>query len=392
MSGTYLNQLTTNLDNDPTALLRRLQEIQRQSSQAAQRAGRVEPPALSPLPPVPGSREYVRAVEDARLAEAYRRHLEGAGLPVMPSMVVTAPAAMPAEPTGEGLSNTLLPLPLPPPSTPRQPTVGAGGAANARPSAREDIPMPPPAVAPPAQSEAPDKPRFQGEPRSIYDRISDFGFALAASRNPSVMGAVGEAGQAMTQADRQDRQRTEQMDQRQQELDINRAYREGQIRLAEAEAAYARDPSNPVNQLRLAQVRAALARMEGGGGGAAEDRTAIPMVDSETGALRGFFTRSQLRDMSPEQLAGMTMPQMFNPAATRAARESAAAAARTERQQRDLNEMVQAVSRDPLWSMRPPAEIRQRAQELLNAQVPNAATPPSGTPRNVVPYSQLMGR
>lgn len=121
--------------------------------------------------------------------------------------------------------------------------------------------------------------------RTPLDRLTDFGFAMAASRNPSIFGMIGDAGLAMRQADQQARREALQN----RELTTTQEYRQAQIRLAEAEAAWQRDPNNPLNVARLAQARAAALRASGGGGGGGEgggDRIAGQIVGDD-GILYG---------------------------------------------------------------------------------------------------------
>ena len=98
-------------------------------------------------------------------------------------------------------------------------------------------------------------------------RIAQFGFAMAASRNPSLFGMIGEAGLAMQRGNREERED----DRRDREVDANAEYRRAQIQLARAEALYNQDPNNPRNIALLAQARYAATRAanvgSGGGGG-----------------------------------------------------------------------------------------------------------------------------
>jgi hypothetical protein len=98
-------------------------------------------------------------------------------------------------------------------------------------------------------------------------RLAQFGFAMAASRNPSLFGMIGEAGLAMQRGNREERED----DRRDREVDATAEYRQAQIALARAEAAYNQDPNNPRNQALLAQARYQMSRAAGGGGGGGGD-------------------------------------------------------------------------------------------------------------------------
>lgn len=122
--------------------------------------------------------------------------------------------------------------------------------------------------------------------QTIWDRLQDFGFAMAASRNPSLFGQIGEAGTA-TNAIRRTEDRANRREALQsRELDIQQNYRQTQMELARAEMEWQRDPNNPINTLRLAQARAAAQRAEGGGGGRGGNRI-VGQIVGEDGVLYG---------------------------------------------------------------------------------------------------------
>lgn len=138
--------------------------------------------------------------------------------------------------------------------------------------------------------------------RNAAERLANFGFAMAASRNPSLFGQIGEAGLAMMQGDRQSRREALQA----RELDVMQEYRRAQIRVAEAEAAYQRDPNNPLNIARLAQARLAMARGVGGGGGggSTNEGPGIP-VATPNGGFGIFYPRTGRIAAAPEGVRPM---------------------------------------------------------------------------------------
>lgn len=138
------------------------------------------------------------------------------------------------------------------------------------------------------------------EGRSAAERLANFGFAMAASRNPSLFGQIGEAGLAMQQGDRQSRREALQA----RELEMMQEYRRAQIRLAEAEAAYQRDPNNPLNIARLAQARLAMFRgVGGGGGGRANEGPGIPVATPSGFGI--FYPRTGRVAEAPEGVRPM---------------------------------------------------------------------------------------
>lgn len=166
----------------------------------------------------------------------------------------------------------------------RQPNapVTQGIAATAQPPADADLPVPPPQMAPPpaarpgpatpAEAAAAPSPTMpQGEADALArlrelvgnqegrpsqgelarDALSNFFFSMAASRNPSFFGQLGEAGQTFSTAARQARQDARQ----ERQVDVEAAYRAASEARQAAEADWARDPRNPLNIARLAAAR-----------------------------------------------------------------------------------------------------------------------------------------
>lgn len=142
------------------------------------------------------------------------------------------------------------------------------------------------------------------EGRDVNDRIANFGYAMAASRNPSLFGMIGEAGLAMQRGDREDRQDTRQ----EREIDVMQEYRRAQIQLAAAEQEWQRDPNNPLNVARLAEARyrlAAAANVGRSGSGAASEGPGIPIENAETGRFGIFFPRTGRIAEAPEGVTPM---------------------------------------------------------------------------------------
>lgn len=83
------------------------------------------------------------------------------------------------------------------------------------------------------------------------DALSNFFFSMAASRNPSFFGQLGEAGQTFSTAARQARQDARQ----ERQVDVEAAYRAASEARQAAEADWARDQRNPLNIARLAAAR-----------------------------------------------------------------------------------------------------------------------------------------
>lgn len=131
------------------------------------------------------------------------------------------------------------------------------------------------------------------EPSSDDDtnrRLRDFGFGMAASRNPSLFGQIGEAGLNMQRGNRDDRQDTN----REREVAATEEYRRAQVQLARAEQEWARDPNNPANVARLAHAQAYMAqatRARSGGGGSGSEGSFVPL-QREDGSIAFFSPRS----------------------------------------------------------------------------------------------------
>jgi hypothetical protein len=138
---------------------------------------------------------------------------------------------------------------------------------------------------------------------TAMDRLANFGFAMAASRNPSLFGQIGEAGLAMQRGDRERRQD----DIRQQQVDVEQEYRRAQVDLARAEAAWQQDPDNPRNVALLAEARYRLAMADravrGGEGGVSEGQ-GIP-IEREDGTFGVFYPRTGRVAVAPEGVSPM---------------------------------------------------------------------------------------
>lgn len=219
--------------------------------------------------------------------------------------------------------------PTPTPTAPRAPNVGQQSQRVAATGVENNIPLPPPSpppvqrtapVATPGEAAAPapaetatnedamerlralqaNNPQA-AEPTDDPDadrnrRLAQFGFAMAASRNPSLFGMIGEAGLAMQRGNREERED----DRRDREVDTQAEYRQAQIALARAEALYNQDPNNPRNQALLAQARYAAARAARGvgGGGSANEGPGVPVM--QNGLYGVFYPRTGRLVTAPE--------------------------------------------------------------------------------------------
>lgn len=99
---------------------------------------------------------------------------------------------------------------------------------------------------------------FTPAQQSALDRLGALGAAMASTRSPTFAGAFGEGLQAMQRTAASQRQEERQNRQ----LDVEAAYRAAQEARQMAEFEYARDPTNPINQLRVAQRRREEAQAE----------------------------------------------------------------------------------------------------------------------------------
>lgn len=99
---------------------------------------------------------------------------------------------------------------------------------------------------------------FSPAQQSALDRLGALGAAMASTRSPTFAGALGEGLQAMQRTAAGQRQEERQNRQ----LDVEAAYRAAQEARQMAEFEYARDPTNPLYQLRVAQTRQAEAQAQ----------------------------------------------------------------------------------------------------------------------------------
>ena len=197
--------------------------------------------------------------EQARMAlEAFRSRLN-VDSPAAQSL--TADTGMPLEFISTAARQQAAPTEAPaeaPAATP-SPVVTSGMASQVGPPAPADT-----GTTPQADVDALARLRqlIGGEQPSQEDRgreaLMNFFFSMAASRNPSFFGQLGEAGQALSQADRGFRTEARQ----QQQADTEQEYRRAIVDNQRAEMEFQRDPNNPINQLRMAQTQASLADAE----------------------------------------------------------------------------------------------------------------------------------
>jgi hypothetical protein len=116
---------------------------------------------------------------------------------------------------------------------------------------------------------------------------------MAASRNPSLLGMIGEAGLAMRRADREARQDAL----KEREVDIMERYRRAEEELKRAELDFQRDPTNPLNVARLAQAQYYMAAVRNAGSNS--DGTFVPGVDA-SGRTVFFSPRTGRAVAAPE--------------------------------------------------------------------------------------------
>lgn len=153
-----------------------------------------------------------------------------------------------------------------------------------------------------AQSQA-----LQQDPNNIWDRLRDFGFALAASDSPWFGQAFGQAGQAMAAGERARRQevaqaaqQASQEAQRDRQLSIEEDYRRRQMAVAEAELAMQKDPENPRNKLLLAQALFYARSGGAGGGGSGSGGNPYTIFPGEDGAMYTYNRRTNAIDIAKD--------------------------------------------------------------------------------------------
>lgn len=198
-----------------------------------------------------------------------------------------------------------------PPAAPRGVPVATPGSAVAMPQSGNGD-LPPSAqdlltrLRGPAQPDVSDARQAATPAASLADLgnnpLARFGFAMAASRNPSLFGQIGEAGLAMQQGNRENRQDRN----REAEVEVMRDYRRSQADLARAQLEWQRDPNNPRTIALLAEARyrdAAAqhqARMGSGGGEGGGGGPFVQIQNPETGEIGFFQPRSGNLVRAPE--------------------------------------------------------------------------------------------
>ena len=267
----------------------------------------------------------------------------GAGLPLellsaQPPTDQTAAAAATAPVVTEGTA-AQLPVPPIPPS---------------------EAPSAAPSEAPPDQTDPLGRLRSLiggGERPSQEDRgresLMNFFFSMAASRNPSFFGQLGEAGQALAQADRA--ARTEARQERQ--LDVEAAYRAAAEARQLREAAAMEDPSTPRGRLLNAQAAQAEAtaayyarRPAGEGGSQRAISRGSPQVLVRDGQVIYFYPNTGESVPAPE---GALPPNALS-------REESL-------RQRDIQNFGQ-LNRNNLQYQTNPTKLVEDAEAFANAQ------------------------
>jgi hypothetical protein len=205
------------------------------------------------------------------------------------------------QPVPEGEAANLGPmaptqLPPPPPARPRPPVATPGNAMPGGPATPQPGTGAPPEAAQQAQvAQAAQQAAAQGN-TSLADRLMAFGFAMAASRNPSLFGMIGEGGQAMMQGQRQERQDAL----RQREVEGGLSIQQARLNLMEAELRWQQQPDNPRNIRDLAAARADMARAATAGQSAREDPIAGYQTDND-GNVFGVTRSGQSRPITDPQ-------------------------------------------------------------------------------------------
>jgi hypothetical protein len=255
----------------------------------------------------------------------------------------------------EGLTALPLPPPAPPGEARRSPTVtpGIAGSAPAQAAAEPAAPQQDTALQQiQALRQTSEPPTEDG---SGARDLATFGFGMAASRNPSLFGQIGEAGLAMMRGRREDRQDTR----ADRTISVQEAFQQARIRLQEAEQRYQEDPTNPANIARLAQARyyeaqAARAARGGGEGGGGEGRVVAREVGNDGNVYNVFRDGSVRPAVLPD---GTPFQRGGNP-------DQMDARILTARQR-----AVQELSLDPTFALRPPGQqaplIEQRTRDIL---------------------------
>ena len=341
----------------------------------------------SPIPGLPWTLAQLR-LEQARrqpasprqpdLAEEYGAARQGFAPSIPPALPLQTIAEMPAPPAAA------LPMPAPfPPggsltSAPDIAMEGLGRATTSRPrspvatpgnAVPGGLPMPAPATpdaaAPDAQTgqvmQAAQRAAAQGD-TNLADRLMAFGFAMAASRSPSLFGMLGEGGQAMLQTQRQERQDAL----RQREVEGGLSVQQARLNLMEAELNWQREPQNPQNIQRLAAARADLARAATAGQSARQDPIVARDLQDVEGNPMGLTRSGQavpLRDAQGRPLR----PQRD---------DTQDAAARRALYAQVLNNTFTALMQpNPMNPMAPrmdPDEARRQAAAVAEQAVRNA--------------------
>lgn len=213
--------------------------------------------------------------------------------------------------------------------------------------------------------------------RDINDQLANFGFAMAASRNPSIFGQIGEAGLALQRGNREDRQDTRQ----EREVDVMQEYRRAQIRVAEAEAELARDPNSPINVARLMQARAAMiSAQRAGAGGRGGGGSFTALENPDTGAMTFFNPRTGAAVPAPE---GFGRPGNASREDTLYQRDITAFGAMNRNNPRYMTDPGALMQDAETWANRRRAERARNPAANATGPAPDVGAAPNVT---VVPY------
>lgn len=230
--------------------------------------------------------------------------------------------------------------------------------------------------------------------RDGNDRLADFGFAMAASSNPSFFGQLGEAGLAMRRGDREGRQDS----QRDRQLSTEETYRRAQADLARAELAWQQDPNNPRNIALLADARYRLAMADkaarsGDGDGEGGGGRVVARELGEDGTVFNVFRDGSVRQATlPDGTAFRrgespgTMDQQIARARTQARQELATNPMFAMLPEERQAAAIEGRTRSILEEVRRQNTVRQNRGGPSSGALPQSQSAPAEQPRTRVQY------
>ena len=209
---------------------------------------------------------------------------------------------------------------------------------------------------------------FSPAQQSALDRLGALGAAMASTRSPTFAGALGEGLQALQRTAASQRQEERQNRQ----LDVEAAYRAAQEARQMAEFEYARDPTNPLYQLRVAQTRQAEAQAQAALMNARTSAAGpqLPVMQGEyEGRPATFNPNTRQMVQAPEGFARTASPAQQALEDQRRVQDFATA-----------DRMARAnLSDDPMWPSLPQAERNRRIESERSAIMAQLRALRSGT-------------